>query len=114
MKTDPNSTRRTFLKTTSATAATVGAALAFPTVTFGKPDSRKLKIGWIGCGGRGSGAINQALRADSNVELWSIGEAFADKAAAGLKAISKIHPGKVNVDKSRIHVGLDAYQKVIE
>ncbi len=67
MKTNPNSTRRTFLKTTSATAATVGTALAFPTVTFGKPDSRKLKIGWIGCGGRGSGAINQALRADSNV-----------------------------------------------
>ena len=114
MKTNPNSTRRTFLKTTSATAATVGTALAFPTVTFGKPDSRKLKIGWIGCGGRGSGAINQALRADSNVELWAIGEAFADKAEKGLKAISKMHPGKVNVDKSRIHVGLDAYQKVIE
>ena len=88
--------------------------MAFPTVTFGKPNSRKLKIGWIGCGGRGSGAINQALRADSNVELWSIGEAFADKAEAGLNAISKIHPGKVNVDKSRVHVGLDAYQKVIE
>ena len=114
MKTDLNSTRRTFLKNTSATAATVGTALAFPTVTFGKPDSRKLKLGWIGCGGRGSGAINQALRADSNVELWSIGEAFADKAEAGLKAISKIHPAKVNVDKSRVHVGLDAYQKVIE
>ena len=42
MKIDLNSTRRTFLKNTSATAATVGTALAFPTVTFGKPDSRKL------------------------------------------------------------------------
>ena len=72
MKTETDSTRRNFLKTSTATA---GAALAFPAVTFGKPDSRKRKVGWIGCGGRGSGAINQALSADSNIELWSVGEA---------------------------------------
>ncbi len=76
-----DSTRRDFIKTSTATA---GAALAFPSVTFGKPNSSKLKLGWIGCGGRGSGAINQALSADSNVELHAIGEAFQDKADAGL------------------------------
>ena len=43
-KTDPH--RRDFLKTSSATAA---AALAFPTVTLGKPNSAKLKVGWVGC-----------------------------------------------------------------
>ncbi len=105
------STRRNFIKTT--TTATAAGAIALPSITFGKPDSRKLKLGWIGCGGRGSGAINQALNADSNIQLWSIGEAFRDKADAGLERIQKIHPGKVNVDKSRVHVGLDAYQKVI-
>ena len=112
MKNTNDPSRRNFLKT--STAATATAALALPTVTFGKPDSRKLKIGWIGCGGRGTGAVNQALKADSNVELYAIGEAFADKAEAGLTAMKKIHPGKVNVDKSRVHVGLDAYQKVID
>ena len=111
MKTETDSTRRDFLKTSGATAA---AALAFPSVTLGKPNSDKLKVGWVGCGGRGSGAINQALTADSNIELWSIGEAFADKATAGLERIQKLHPGKVSVDKSRVHVGLDAYQKVID
>ena len=111
MKTESDSTRRNFLKASTAAA---GAAIAFPSVTLGKPDSRKLKVGWIGCGGRGSGAINQALTADSNIELWSIGEAFQDKANAGLERIKKYHPGKVNVDKKRIHVGLDAYQKVID
>ena len=111
MRTESDSTRRNFLKASTAAA---GAAIAFPSVTLGKPDSRKLKVGWIGCGGRGSGAINQALTADSNIELWSIGEAFQDKADAGLERIKKYHPGKVNVDKKRIHVGLDAYQKVID
>ncbi len=111
MNSKEQSNRRDFIKTSSAAAA--AGALALPSVTFGKPDSSKLKLGWIGCGGRGSGAINQALNADSNIQLWSIGEAFQDKADAGLERIQKIHPGKVDVDKSRVFVGLDAYQKVI-
>ena len=112
MSKQTDSTRRDFLKTSTATA---GAALAFPTVTFGKPNSTKLKLGWIGCGGRGSGAINQALSADSNIELHSIGEAFQDKADAGLERIKKYHPGKISGEvKKRMFVGLDAYQKVID
>ena len=73
MSKQTDSTRRDFIKASTATAG--AAAIAFPTVTFGKPNSAKLKIGWIGCGGRGSGAINQALAADSNIELHAIGEA---------------------------------------
>ncbi len=112
MNSKEQSNRRDFIKTSSAAAA--AGALALPSVTFGKPDSRKLKLGWIGCGGRGSGAINQALNADSNIQLWSIGEAFQDKADAGLERIKKIHPGQVDVDKGRVFVGLDAYKKVID
>ena len=112
MSKQTDSTRRDFLKTSTATA---GAALAFPTVTFGKPNSAKLKIGWIGCGGRGSGAINQALSADSNIELHAIGEAFQDKADAGLERIKKYHPAKISGEiKKHMFVGLDAYQKVID
>ena len=110
MNSKEQSNRRDFIRTSAAAAG----ALALPSVTFGKPDSRKLKLGWIGCGGRGSGAINQALNADSNIQLWSIGEAFQDKADAGLERIKKIHPGKVDVDKGRVFVGLDAYKKVID
>ena len=68
-----HSNRRQFIKAGS-TAVVAASTLSFPTVTFGKPDSRKLKIGFIGCGGRGTGAAAQALTADSNVELWSMGE----------------------------------------
>ena len=107
MSKQTDSTRRDFIKASTATAG--AAAIAFPTVTFGKPNSAKLKIGWIGCGGRGSGAINQALAADSNIELHAIGEAFQDKAEAGLERIKKYHPGKISdsVEK-RMFVGIDA------
>ena len=92
------SNRRDFIKTSSAAAVTAGS-ITFPTVTFGKPDSRKLKIGFIGCGGRGTGAAAQALTADSNVELWSMGEVFRAKLDRSLANISKGREGKINVDE---------------
>ena len=112
MKKDtPN--RRQFIKTGSA-AAVAASTISFPTVTFGKPDSRKLKIGFIGCGGRGTGAANQALSADSNVELWAMGEVSEARLNNSLNNISKRKPGMVNVDPKRKFIGLDAYQKVLE
>src|SRR4051812_3186973 len=72
--------RRDVLKT--GTAAAVGAALAstamFPSGVFAKANST-LKIGLIGCGGRGSGAAVQALTADEETELVAMGDMFADK-----------------------------------
>ena len=112
MKNDtPN--RRQFIKAGS-TAAVAASAISFPTVTFGKPDSRKLKIGFIGCGGRGTGAAAQALNADSNVELWSMGEVFRDRLDRSLANISKGREGKINVDEKRKFVGLDAYKQVLD
>jgi predicted dehydrogenase len=75
----------------------------------------KLKLGLIGCGGRGSGAAQQALTADSNTELWAMGDVFDDKIALSEKSLQaqfKDQPGRVNVG-DRKFTGLDAYQKVI-
>jgi myo-inositol 2-dehydrogenase/D-chiro-inositol 1-dehydrogenase len=115
----PPGSRRDFVKTSSA--AVVGGAVAsnllFPHVSIGAPSGDKLKIGWIGCGGRGTGAANQALNADSNVELWAVGEAFGDKIETGLETLKKQFkdkPEKINVAENRKFVGLDAFQKVID
>ena len=105
--------RRNFLKA-SGTAAAAAGAISFPTVTFGKPDSRKLKIGFIGCGGRGTGAAAQALNADSNVELWAMGDVFEQNLDRSLANVSRGRAGKINVDDKRKFVGLDAYAKVLE
>jgi myo-inositol 2-dehydrogenase/D-chiro-inositol 1-dehydrogenase len=109
-------TRRDFIKTSSATVAagTMVSSLAFPSITLGKPNSGKLKIGWVGCGGRGSGAINQALNADSNSELYAMCDVFQDKIDAAIPRIQKYHPDRVNVPASRQFTGLDGFQKVLD
>jgi predicted dehydrogenase len=108
--------RRDFLKTSGTLAA--AAAAGYPSI--GRSDdiaSKKIKIGFIGCGGRGTGAASQALQADSNVELWAMGEVFRDKIDTALESLQttlKDHPEKFNVSEERKFVGLDAYQKVID
>ena len=48
-------------------------------------DPKPLKVALIGCGGRGSGAANQALKADKGVILWAVADVFADRMDACLQ-----------------------------
>jgi myo-inositol 2-dehydrogenase/D-chiro-inositol 1-dehydrogenase len=113
MNTNPEHSRREFIKTSGAATLGGAAAVGFPAVLSGAPASDKLKVGLIGCGGRGIGAASQALNADSNVELTAMGDAFEDQLQKGLKTIKTSHPDKVNVEPDHCFVGLDAYQKVL-
>ena len=88
--------------------------MSFPNVLKGAASGQKLKIGFIGCGGRGSGAANQALRANPNNVLWAVGDAFEDKLTASLERLKGSLGSQIDVPESRRFVGLDAYQKVIE
>lgn len=97
------------------------AGTALPTITILNPNKAfagvnadTLKVGLIGCGGRGSGAANQALKADSNVVLHAVGDIFADKMEASLTGLRKVHGSKVTVDEGRKFIGFDAYQKVLD
>src|SRR5678815_27177 len=116
MNTPPNSltSRRDFLKT----SALVGTALAAPSVLpgnlFAKANSDTLRVGLIGCGGRGSGAADQALKADNNVILVAMGDAFEEQLQKSLQSLQKSQPDKVKVTPDKCFVGLDAYQKVID
>ena len=67
--------RRNFLAS-SAVAATAGSALARNAFLAG---ADTLKIGLIGCGGRGTGAAMQALAADKGTVLWAMADAFMDR-----------------------------------
>ena len=106
--------RRDFLKT----SALVGGALAAPNILpgrlFAAENDKVLKVGLIGCGGRGSGAASQALGADPNVVLTSMGDVFADQLEASLKSLQKDFGDKVKVTAETSFIGLDAYQKVID
>ena len=107
-------TRREFLQ--ASTAATAAASVAFPALLHAAPNSDKLRIGFIGCGGRGTGAAAQALKADSNVELWAMGDAFPEPIERSLNAVKNAvkDEKKFNVASDRKFVGIDAFEKVIK
>jgi predicted dehydrogenase len=114
-------TRRDFLKTSTlaATGATL-AALAPANVHAAGSDT--IKVGVIGCGGRGSGAADDVLKAAANVELVAIGDVFKFRvdslrkrlldATRNDEAVKKLG-NKVDLPEDRCFAGLDAYEKVI-
>ncbi len=108
------SSRRKFLRTAGTMAAILPFAPQFSFASEPFPTRKKiLKIGLIGCGGRGTGAAAQALRADPDVELVAMGDIFADQLATAYNALMKIEPSKIKVKDRHKYVGFDAYQKVI-
>ncbi|MBU6400790.1 MAG: Gfo/Idh/MocA family oxidoreductase [Verrucomicrobia bacterium] len=112
----PNSTsRRQFLKT--STTAVLGGALASQWALSGRaqaPNSETLKVGLIGCGGRGTGAAAQALHADNNVMLTAMADVFPERLQASLAELRRQAPDKVKVQDDHSFIGLDAYQKVLD
>ena len=110
-------TRRQFIKTSSAAAMAgiFAANLSFPEKTFAA-NTDTIKIGLVGCGGRGSGAALNALMADPNVVLVAMGDAFEDRLKSSLANLkgNKEAGARVQVDPDHCFVGLDAYKKVLD
>src|SRR5687768_6714088 len=107
----PADSRRSFLKKSSAlTAATFAAPyIALSPSSFA--NSQTLKVGLVGCGGRGTGAAREALKADKNVVLTAVGDIFEKQITNSLSAMEKEVGEKMKVEGK--FVGLDAYEKVI-
>ena len=108
--------RREFLGTSSlaAGAALLGGLSIAQSAHAGTDDT--IKVGLIGCGGRGTGAATQALSADKNVKLIAMGDAFEDSLQASLKNLEKNEDikGKVAVAPEMCFHGFDAYKQVID
>jgi predicted dehydrogenase len=103
--------RREFIKKTGTAAGVLAAG--FPGIISSQSVTNSLKLGLVGCGGRGSGAAAQALTANPNNTLTSVAdidENIVDQATTRLKGSSKFG-SQVKID--RAYVGLDAYDKVI-
>lgn len=108
-------TRRDFLKSSTVAAGALAATAAFPYIAKAAPNSNRLRVGFIGCGGRGTGAAAQALKADSNVVLHAMGDVYESQIARSLEQVRKsvADDGKFDVPEERRFVGLDAYEKVL-
>src|SRR5690625_35535 len=107
------SNRRDFIKKSAFAAMAV--SLAYPSFLSGSPQMEKvLKVGLIGCGGRGTGAAAQALKADPNVVITVLGDIFDDKLQESLHSLTQIDSERVKVPKASQITGFDAYKKVID
>ena len=106
--------RRDFVKAAAAVGATGSiAGLAMP-VWGAAPAGDRLKVGLVGCGGRGTGAANQAINADPGVMLWAMGDVYEDRLKNSYNGLKNQHGTRVMVDQERQFVGFDAIDKVLE
>jgi myo-inositol 2-dehydrogenase/D-chiro-inositol 1-dehydrogenase len=110
---DTAPTRRDFLKT--STAAVVGGTLASSLAGIHgayAAGSDEIRVGLIGCGGRGTGAVDNVLTAAEGVRLVAMGDLFKDRLQDSLQNLVK-HGDKSAVPADRQFVGWDAYKKVV-
>lgn len=116
-RTSSSVSRRGFLATGGTLAA--AATLWTPGAVHAAENST-IKIVLVGCGGRGSGAIRQALKADPQTKVWAVADAFEDRAKNIVQSLKQIAENgelgkdQVDVTPERVFVGLDAYQKAID
>lgn len=110
--------RRDFLRTSTLAAGTMATGIGLvPTVHARGND--EIKVGLIGCGGRGTGAgenICEAASTSFNIKLHAMGDVFDDRLNGCFERL-KSNPlceGKFDVADDRKFVGFDAFQKVTD
>ncbi len=109
------SNRRQFI---SGTTAAIAGATILGTSNFVHAGAHpfgddEIKIGLIGCGGRGTGAADQALSTPGKTKLVAVGDAFRDRLDGCVGQIEKRHSDKMDLPEERKFVGFDAYKNVI-
>ena len=109
--------RRSFLKSSTAAGVAAGFQIIKPALVRGA-GKEKLTAGIIGCGGRGTRAVNDLLSGNPNVELVAMGDLFEDQLE---KSIRRLRGGeefpaiqdRIKVAPDRRHIGFDAYKKIL-
>jgi myo-inositol 2-dehydrogenase / D-chiro-inositol 1-dehydrogenase len=117
----PNSndctSRRDFMKTSTAAAVGTGllGGLALSPRLYAAGDDT-IRIGLVGCGGRGIGAVGDTLKANKRMKLVAAADIFEDRLESGLGSLERSfhsHKGHVAVDRDHRFSGFDGYQKVL-
>jgi len=105
--------RRDFLRRTTAAVAGASAGLMASGNFAYAGGTDTLRIGIVGCGGRGSGAASNCVNSAEGVELWAMGDLFEDRLEQSQKALKKAIGDHYKVE-DRGFVGFDAFQKVLD
>ena len=107
---NPAVNRRDFVKT--AAALSVAAAMPGSLRAFAR-SADPIKVGVIGCGGRGTGATIDCLNADPDVQVVALGDLVPDRVKSSLEKLKKQFSDRVNVPANRCFTGFDNYLGVV-
>jgi myo-inositol 2-dehydrogenase/D-chiro-inositol 1-dehydrogenase len=111
--------RRDFLKTSAVAGGALAANLSLLANVHAAGED-VIRVGLVGCGGRGSGAIEQCIRGGRNVRVVALGDAFRDRADGLRNSLRNLAENteslrqSVDIPDGRVFVGLDAYERVLE
>ncbi|MDR2982437.1 MAG: Gfo/Idh/MocA family oxidoreductase [Puniceicoccales bacterium] len=120
------SSRRTFIGNCAAlTGLSLLSSLPATAFATGGSGSDRLKVGLVGCGGRGVGAVYDCLAADPSVQIWALGDIFADRLAGARRNFEKVMageqrhnqtmgPDRFAITDDRCFTGFNAFQGVID
>ncbi len=106
----PDLSRRDFIKTSAALGA---AAWASGTTRMFAAGSDKIRVGVIGCGGRGTYDTTNCLNAAENVELVAMGDLFRDRLDRCRRQLTKELGQKVKVTDETCFTGWDVHKRVL-
>jgi predicted dehydrogenase len=109
-----NTSRREFLKDTGriAAASALAAGIA-PRIYAGQ--SNTIKVVLVGCGGRGTGAADNALSVKQGpIKLVAMADVFENRLKSSYENLKKDHDEQVDVPEDRKFIGFDAYQKAMD
>ena len=108
--------RRTFVKT--ASAAAVGAAALTHELPIARAAHNSvdetLRVGLIGCGGRGKGAAVNATHADQNIKIVALADAFQDRIDAAKEQLNVEIEDFMDVDDDHCFTGIDCHKQLID
>lgn len=106
--------RRNFLKTGAVAGSTLMAAGSIVGRAHASDDAT-IRIGVIGCGGRGKGALANALEANPNTQIVALADLFPEQLDIAVKSFSRgKYADRFKVTADQCYSGFDCYTKLLE
>jgi len=108
-----NISRRTFIKRSGLAMAGVASVSYLGSVGYTAEDNT-IKVALVGCGGRGTGAAENALLTKGPVKIFAMADVFKNRLDSSRQILKNKFGDKVDVSEDRCFVGFDGYKKAID
>jgi len=111
---EKTTSRREFLQSTTRLAA-ASAVMAQVAPRIYAASDNTIKVAFVGCGGRGTGAAVNAIKVKQcPIKLVAMADVFEDRLKSSYDKLKKMFPDQVDVPEDRKYLGFDAYQKAMD